>query len=609
MRNHIIKITATIACSLLLASCSQELIEPSSEGEILSRATTPGEISETNPTLLTDWENCRSIVLSEVAANGENLTIEAPWISGSNSSLDEKFRTDIKKQDGWIMLFHTFCKTNHDINLGYMFFYNRFSGYVKVFSYNPNVVPSTKSVWRLQTNLNRTPSAIFNENEYFSHPLDDTNEPTIWAQDYDNVVNGSNSVLENGWNGFQFRVGEYNPDNIKKTLVVGAYNTIYTDFKFEGEENSTITGKITTVHTKDKSIYDNAVAEAILNKGGEKVKPIVDSIAKKFLDKKILGLNLKDMLAKVEDKDYAGLLKSGLSLFFKGSSRDKTNYSVSEVNLQSHGTLTLSGSGVTVITSGVSPLNFNLNEILSANYGGDYASLSEYYGDKIELGVWTLKNKPTVYYNRYTKFTNMVNTDYESSILEFHGVTPYPETHVGDVEVVFNPAIKNLVKSYDITIKMVDVEGGNRIIDNKGKNLLNINYVNLLKEDKSIVNATVSPNIYKLFRVYGVSPSNSGFERDVYGMLEGLNPGITLNENTNYYIDWGENLGGNRVAVITLTITVMCGEKEAKFTDSRLYDVNYAPDPYQGDIGMVNTPPYSFLLNHKNNIYYGFDLK
>lgn len=82
-----------------------------------------------------------------------------------------------------------------------------------------------------------------------------------------------------------------------------------------------------------------------------------------------------------------------------------------------------------------------------------------------------------------------------------------------------------------------------------------------------------------------------------------------LNENTNFYIDWGENLGGNRAVVITLTMTVMCGGEEVKFTDSRLYDVNYALDPNQQSTEIANTPPYSLILNHKDNNFYGFDLK
>lgn len=286
MGNHIIKIAATIACSLLLASCSQELIEPSSTGEILSRATTPGTPSETNPTLLTNWENCRTIVLSNVAANGENLSVGVPWVDGTPTRLDKDFRTDVKKKDGWIMLFHTFCKTNLDTDIGYLFFYNRYSGYVKVFSYNPSVTSGTKSIWRLESNSKQTPSTIFNENEYFSNKLDDSVNATIWAQDYDNVVSGNTSVLERGWNGFQFRVGEYNSNNTKETLDICAYNTIFTNFNFDGEENSTITGKISTVHTKDKSIYDNSIADAVLSQGAKKIDSIVKPITKKLEGKK-----------------------------------------------------------------------------------------------------------------------------------------------------------------------------------------------------------------------------------------------------------------------------------------------------------------------------------
>ena len=188
MKNPIIiTITTLIACSLLLASCSQELIEPSSAGEILSRATTPGTPSETNPTLLTDWENCRFIVLSNVTANGENEKIDAPWVDGSSSNLDEDFRKDIKKKDGWIMLFHTFCESNTSIDLRYLFFYNRYSGYLKIFSYVPTTPVSTKSIWKVCSDTKGLPLSIFSDYERFSNTLTEIADSTIYAQDFDNV--------------------------------------------------------------------------------------------------------------------------------------------------------------------------------------------------------------------------------------------------------------------------------------------------------------------------------------------------------------------------------------------------------------------------------------
>ncbi len=45
--------------------------------------------------------------------------------------------------------------------------------------------------------------------------------------------------------------------------------------------------------------------------------------------------------------------------------------------------------------------------------------------------------------------------------------------------------------------------------------------------------------------------------------------------------------------------------KEYSFTESRVYDVDYAPSTYPNS-SVVNNPPYSYLLNSSDNHFYGF---
>lgn len=88
-----------------------------------------GNESKTNPFLLNDWENVNEIVLN----TSGNHKVSAPWATGTSSSLDVDFRKDIKKEDGWVMLFHTFKKKGLDEKQNYMCFYNRFTGFLKFF--------------------------------------------------------------------------------------------------------------------------------------------------------------------------------------------------------------------------------------------------------------------------------------------------------------------------------------------------------------------------------------------------------------------------------------------------------------------------------------------
>lgn len=123
---YLFKITLLFVMAFTFLQCSDDHAELLDVNGPLSRGITPIEESETNPTLLTDWENCEKVVL-----NKDGIAAKLPWGDGTSSSgLDSKFCKDIKSADGWTMLFHTFCKQNEDIGLSYMCLYNKFTGYL-----------------------------------------------------------------------------------------------------------------------------------------------------------------------------------------------------------------------------------------------------------------------------------------------------------------------------------------------------------------------------------------------------------------------------------------------------------------------------------------------
>ena len=60
------------------------------------------QASVSNPLLFSDWENVNTVVLNSSAE------VTPLWQNGSNTTLPYNFCYDIKKEDGWTMLFHTF---------------------------------------------------------------------------------------------------------------------------------------------------------------------------------------------------------------------------------------------------------------------------------------------------------------------------------------------------------------------------------------------------------------------------------------------------------------------------------------------------------------------
>lgn len=589
-----------LAVAIVFTACSDSTIMPEvHEPNGGSRATVPEEVSESNPALLSDWENCSTIYLNELSGNTP-LCVTSPWESSAPTNLKTSFRTDIKKTDGWIMLFHTFTRASKNRRLSYMCFYNQFSGYVKVFYYVNDANVATESVWSVTSNEAPTPRAIFSDSEYFSQPLDGDDVFTVWSITADNMLNSNLSALSFGWNGFEFRVGTYNPKNSDGDFDIKAYNTTYTNFSFTGEETSTTTGTITTINTNEKSIADNALAKAVINYTGEQAKNTVENLASKFLNKNILGINFKDILSNLTTGDYAKAITNGLGSIFKSIIKFKKEpqYSVSQVKLQTKGTIALKGTSATQTAACIEQLTFSLKRILEAdrttrNEDSDiYDRLSAATNSKIELGVWNLRKKPTLYYERYTKFANELGIPEDhSGAIDFHGLLDYPQTRVGDIEVVFNPAIAKYVKSYSVTTNVVDVVGGNRYINNKGKLVIAYNRDNKLTSTDSITS-------------YGVDYLN----RDLFLMVDGLLDKVSINNDTQLYIDWGDNVGGNRAAVVTLTMNVDYNGNEFSFTESRVYDVVYVPTTNGLSVSYFNNPPSSYILNQAGNTIYNSNL-
>lgn len=60
-----LKIIMLLMLAFTFVQCSDDHVELLDNNGPLSRSITPTEESETNPTLLTDWENCENVVLNK----------------------------------------------------------------------------------------------------------------------------------------------------------------------------------------------------------------------------------------------------------------------------------------------------------------------------------------------------------------------------------------------------------------------------------------------------------------------------------------------------------------------------------------------------------------
>ncbi|MBD5233126.1 MAG: hypothetical protein HDS65_02990 [Bacteroidales bacterium] len=568
---------------VVTTACNSAEIEPQLPEDVAaSRATTPPNQSETNPTLLTDWENCEYIVMYN--PSGSKIEATVPWKSGTSTWLNGDFARDIKREDGWTMLFHTFCSQYRDPRQTYMCFYNKFSGFVKVFYYSFAEDNGKHSVWNIGADDKASPQPLFADNEHFSSTINDEKNYTVWSITVDNETGGDSSITP-GWNGFQFHVGEYQPQIAYNPIQIGAYTNTYIDFNFFGVTESQINGTITTLNgTYNKA--DQNPYKAVINVAGKAAEEAAQSVAQKLPNKNFVGIALSTALSLVKAGSVSGAITSGLGFIFKSLIVPKQT--VSEVSLRSEGTVKMDGKGYIDQVSNVEPIVIDFDAILKnrpvSASDNTIATLANELNANVELGVWNLSKKPTIYYDRYAKITNMVEfPEYETDFFDVNGFVDYPNCYIRDVEVVFNPAIKPYIKNYTYQVAMLDVEGGNREL----VKIPNARELYVLRQNYICTRDS-------MLSFYGITDNA---QTPISGFVYSMPPGKTVSNDTELYLDWGTNLNGHRAVAIILTWTVESNGKTQTYTDSRLFDVNYKVSTSGLSLGYVNNPPYTYLVN------------
>lgn len=457
--------------SLLFYSCTDEIVMEKNEIDVMmSRATASDLQSKTNPNLITDWENQISIVRN-CSSKYAPVSVYTPWSTYlTNSSLPVDFCMDIKKKDGWTMLFHTFLDYGLNPGTEYMVFYNIFTGYLKVFYYSSNTLGETNLQWFLKTTKSEPTTAILEKVKL----LTGVGKITLNSGDcqellFLNEISNSVKGLENGWNGFQFHIPRYEELSNDLHLTLGAYSVDTIAVRMEGNYEGEIEGSFTSWSSSDPALFNLAVDMA-----GNAASKHAGELAKLILGDKHKDSFIVDLVEGLSASDWSDILKAGGKFLF-GNSMSTTNiYTVYDVKLKQTGTINIGGTAELKKTSAVFGLGFNLKNILNANVSDtSLKSIVRQPQLKQEvlpgLGVWTLAYVPKVYYNSVQPFK--VSYIYQDSYgnVDIEGTSPYPTIEDYDLEVVFNPFIEKYIDSYDVTVDFLESE---EAVDDPERNMI-----------------------------------------------------------------------------------------------------------------------------------------
>lgn len=569
--NKLFALNFIVAC---FVSCSNEIVTPNvDQNDMATRAIVlEGSTSITNPNLLYNWENVEEIV-SNVA--GENFT--APWVDGASTYLSTTFRKDIKKEDGWEMLFHTFKKIGLDSDQNYMCFYNRFTGYIKVFYFYNSHSNSQNTHWSIMTSGLQN-IKMLDTPTYYTRPLSDAavNNKLIVS----NMTQNQAAGIEYGWNGFEFQIPRYSDDLKDMDFIIGAYDNVITTHSLWGSFNSSTTGTITTTSSGSSNLTNYLAKIA----GGEAKSYINSLAAGTFKEKVIVGKKIKDLIGTISKSGYAAVFKEGLNLIFGKT----TTTTTSDVKLTTTGAVKMEGTSSKISTTGVAPVPVNLYETLNStnNKNSNVVQKNNTGTTDRQFGVWTLKKNPVVYYNRVSHLFNVKRDDtYTSSTkVKITGDTYLPEFRY-EYEPIINPDVEPYITKKDFSVQFVvcDKMDGKAYNDNMNDINDNLGKEILFSDSDRCICSTYETGKLKHFDI--------------------IVPKLKNNMLGTYYYDWGNVTNGRLLAVVTLDMTYNYNGAQKEVSSSQVYEVDYGVDETQLQPESVQNLPNSAVINYGYPFY------
>ncbi|MCD8175943.1 MAG: hypothetical protein LUE98_00325 [Tannerellaceae bacterium] len=561
------RIITLLLSATLIWSCSDQnesVLNESNTDELVTKAVVNGQnVSTTNPNLLTDWENIEEIMMS----TGKAYT--APWKDNAMTSMSPTFTKDVKKEDGWIMLFHTFKKLNYNNHLNYIVFYNKLTGFLKVFYFEENNIAQNNNgfVWVVKTS-NGARTNLFNLGNYYIDLAASKNDQILLSNAASNPAGG----IKKGWNGFEWQV-PYSRDYKNVFITIDAYNEQVTNYNFAGKTTSTIEG---TIVSQSKGGSGNKSTQA--NASGTPAKNMINAIKS--------SANLGESLKNLASSNIPGMIKSGFKLIFGSTTVTTTQ----EVKLSAAGTVTLDGNSTTIGGNSVPPLRFNLYDIMQGNVstsssqsmdeGFVFNSQAANTPDLEYLGVWELKAKPVISLRRHTQVTSANYTHLYDNYYRFTNIKArFPEPMKYEYEVQINPDLNKYITRKGISIDYVvldKINGQSYTMSSDPQSLNN----RILYDDNNI--------------------TLRDFHNTAYSFNNSFDVWIPNNKNvvsSPRLIDWGELRAGRGIAVITVDIEYNYNGKIHTLYQTRSYSADYVP--YENSALL----PVAIILNDWQPLY------
>lgn len=435
----IIKISIFFSIIVGLLSC---------ESNLDSMAINEDEPIITKTRSASSFDNCINCVLPS------NVEVRLPWTDGTQTTIPDDIRKDVKESDGWIILDatvefvgHSFIPTKADSGCNYILLYNTYSGVLKGFYYAENMNVNNCGFFQLTTSI---PSKLFNFYSNFAIAADEFGPQSINLSAV--TSNGITKGFEKGWNCFMIELA-YDPNSYNQRLDLSGFAMNNATITQKGAYNSSTTGTIVTSAGSSTSNLIKGVVSGIGEAGKQWIK---DNIGDQNSTNPIKYLGT--ISAAIWGNGISGIIGTGIyKVFSSVLGNSSTSY---DVNFKTTGNISISGQ-----------INYP-----ASSYIHPIAGLKLGRQD-LNLGIWNLSKKPVIKTNAHGEFINMGNSN---NIQYFEYMV---RQEYGNIEITSNP--NNFMLQPEISNVVYEKFQGSTPYDYEliGKNCQNCNTPNYLRKD------------------------------------------------------------------------------------------------------------------------------
>jgi len=321
-----------------------------------------------------EWENWEKVRLSSGVIGLDSVAV--PWSDTfSNTVIPTQVRKDIKSENGWMLLKYT-VNGNWGKNNSYMFFYNKYTGVLKVFYYCESNTPSSTGIWHLRIDV---PQKLFSFIDEIADPINGIyQKQDVYCT---NKTASGTTGFTYGWNYFQIELA-YDPQFTNGTLYINPINRTSSSITLTGSYNSSSKGALiaTTQTNSAKGTLDGFAKAA----GEDAFTFVKEETKENKFSKEILS-----KIGNIAHEGVSAIVSGGVNKLFSSfiGRFNKTQTLNYDLQFTTNGKAELSGSISTETTGGLSPGSLNLSPTVLG----------------IRLGVWNLEEQPTIYFDPTAK--------------------------------------------------------------------------------------------------------------------------------------------------------------------------------------------------------------